>query len=168
MRISSLIFTLIISTIVLSGCSEMKNYVGPKEIPVWLVIRQINGVERDYELNREESLEAVKYAITSQGGTVRYFTEVGTSRTLYGKTADGEGIIVDIDPYYKKPRLTEIDVSVTMYGDKEKANKLHTLIEQYKANQTTSYTTVAKPQQSPAPEKSEAVIAEAKKTTVVD
>lgn len=114
----------------LGGCSDdadmnnvvTKTFVGPKTMPIWLMLRQANEAKQDYAMSVEEAETAVNGAITSTGGTVRYATAVGNSRTVYGRTADGRNIVIDVDPV-RKGGVT-VDVCVDMYGNKAESKKI--------------------------------------------
>lgn len=121
------IISILIFCAILSGCGN--KFVAPNSIGSWLVTRQINGVEKDYNLTADDAQDKLAKAIEKDGGKVRYVTKVGTSRTMYARTKDDETIIADIDPYRNEPNRVEIDINVTLYGDSDKAERIFSLID---------------------------------------
>ncbi len=113
---------IMISGLILSGC--VNKFVHPSDIPSWLVNRQLEGVEKDYQLTVDEAERKVAQAIAAIGGRVRYVTLVGESRTMYAFDSDGETIVVDIDPYRNRPGYVEIDINVSLYGDSVRAERI--------------------------------------------
>ena len=61
---------IMISGLILSGC--VNKFVHPSDIPSWLVNRQLEGVEKDYQLTVDEAERKVAQAIAAIGGRVRY------------------------------------------------------------------------------------------------
>lgn len=117
-----------------------KNFVSPKEIPLWLVVRQLNGVEKDFDLTVDEAVDQVIEAVRATGGTIRYGTKTGKARTIYALTAEGEGITIDVDPYRGQERKVEVDICVGMYGDKKKAEKIYHAFAGIPSSQCTTCT----------------------------
>ncbi len=115
---------------ILGGCSDnadmnnvvTKTFVGPKTMPIWLAIRQSNEAQQNYAMSVEEAESAVNTAVAATGGTVRYTTAVGNSRTVYARTSDERHIVIDIDPA-KKGEVT-VDVCVDMYGNKAESKRI--------------------------------------------
>lgn len=116
-----------IFAVILSGCSN--KFVTPAGIPQWLVIRQINGMEKDYNMSADEAERRISSAIAADGGHVRYVTAVGNSRTMYGRTRENETITVDIDPYRNNPNMVKVDINVSLYGDVDQTKKLYNRID---------------------------------------
>lgn len=114
----------------LGGCGDdtdmnnvvTKTFVGPKTMPIWLAVRQANEASADYAMTVEEAEAAVNSAVASTGGTVRYTTAVGNSRTVYARTSDERHVVIDIDP--AKKGLVKVDVCVDMYGNKAESKKI--------------------------------------------
>ena len=120
--------------LLVSGCGgkeiDINNYpvVGVKTLPLWLMVRQYYGIERDYAMSVEEAEAAVVQAVKSTGGYVRYITSVGNSRTVYARTCDEKHVVIDIDSYRGYCNRVEIDINVGLYGDKAEIEKIFAAI----------------------------------------
>ena len=116
------------------GCGgkeiDINNYpiVGVKTLPLWLMVRQYYGIERDYAMSGEDAAAAVVQAVESTGGYVRYITSVGDSRTIYARNCDEKHVVIDIDPYRGYCNRVEIDINVGLYGDKVEIEKIFAAI----------------------------------------
>lgn len=90
----------------------------PRNLPLWLLYRQINSSTCDYECVEPEIAEtAALHALTQINAQHRYTTRVGRSCTIYAYNQCGEAIIIDVDPHRNRRHL-RLDVCIGRYGDR--------------------------------------------------